>query len=58
MMEDEILSSDESGYNTDEDVMYQQMGLIKLKNMCIIPLTEVKRKLDKKLTKRCLIQMK
>lgn len=45
-------SSDESGYYTDEEEMYQQMGLIKLKDLETIPLSEVKRKLDKKMGKR------
>ena len=45
-------SSDESSYYTDEEEMYQQMGLIKLKDLETIPLSEVKRKLDKKMGKR------
>ena len=42
-----ITSSEESEYGTEEEEMYQQMGLIKLKDMEIIPINEVRRRVDK-----------
>ena len=54
MEEHDVISSDESGYNSDEEAMYQQMGLIKLKDMDTIPLAKIKKRLDKKMGKKIL----
>ena len=48
-----VLSENEESNNTQiEEEIYQQMNLIKLEDLNVIPLEEIKKKLDKKIGKK------
>lgn len=53
MEEPIIINSEEFEYDTEEE-MYQQIGLIKLKDMEMIPINKVKRQVDKLMGKKVL----